>query len=318
MVRLGRIVAALAVGGCGPTVAADEGAAETAGASATSTGTSSTGVSGTVGSTSAATTSTTQASTGEPDPSTSTTDISSSISLTAPDTFEPDGGEGPIECDQFLQNCPRGTKCMPWANDGGSDWNATRCSTVADDPRHAGEACAVVDSAVSGIDDCDGASMCWNVDPETLIGTCVPFCTGSEVAPVCANTCDACSIDGGGLPVLCLPGCDPLADDCARGEECVPLEGHFVCSPDASGDAGAIGEPCEYVNVCDPGLVCADADSVPDCADAVGCCVPFCDAAATDVCDALLTGTTCVPWYGEGMQPEGCTSSIVGACIVSP
>ena len=43
----------------------------------------------------------------------------------------PDGGST-IECDIWADDCPRGTKCMPWAADGGSTWNATKCSRLAD------------------------------------------------------------------------------------------------------------------------------------------------------------------------------------------
>ena len=39
----------------------------------------------------------------------------------------PDGGGATNECNQWVQDCPEGEKCMPWANDGGSAWNATRC-----------------------------------------------------------------------------------------------------------------------------------------------------------------------------------------------
>lgn len=307
--QVGRIVAALVVVGCGPAVGVDEGAAETTGASATTTAASSS-----VGSASAATTS--PGTTGDLDSSTASTDVSSTVSLTAPDTLEPDGGDGPFECDQFLQDCPRGTKCMPWADDGGDEWNATRCTAVAEDPRHAGQPCTVVDSAVSGIDDCDGASMCWNVAPETLMGTCIPFCTGSEAAPICANACDSCSLSSGGVLAVCLPGCDPLGPACVRGDECVPYGDGFVCAPDASGAGGGLGEPCEDVNACDPGLFCATSDTFPDCADSVGCCAPFCNAGAADLCDIDVPGTVCVPWYTEGERPEGCFSSIIGACLL--
>ena len=35
----------------------------------------------------------------------------------------------------------------------------------------------------------------------------------------------------------------------------------FTCVPDASGEMGVYGDPCEYINVCDPGLFCASAES---------------------------------------------------------
>src|SRR5262245_46725118 len=54
---------------------------------------------------------------------------------------DPDGGGVSIECDAWAMDCPRGEKCMPWANDGGSEWNATRCSPLDPDPAHPGDQC---------------------------------------------------------------------------------------------------------------------------------------------------------------------------------
>ncbi|HWB78688.1 MAG TPA: ribulose phosphate epimerase [Nannocystaceae bacterium] len=225
-----------------------------------------------------------------------------------------DAGEMNDECDLWKQDCPPGEKCMPWSNDGGSAWNATRCSPIARDPKQPGEPCTAFGSGVSGIDDCDIRAMCWNLDA-MLMGYCVAFCMGSPANPICENPCQMCPISGEGVLILCLPNCDPLLHDCPEGEACVPDDDRFHCFPDASGEMGAIGDPCEYSNVCDPGLFCANSDAVPGCASP-GCCAPFCDVAATDVCDTLLPGTSCVPWSEVGTTPEGCLSSIVGACVL--
>lgn len=37
---------------------------------------------------------------------------------------DPDGGERAFECSTWEEDCPRGEKRMPWANDGGNAWNA--------------------------------------------------------------------------------------------------------------------------------------------------------------------------------------------------
>jgi hypothetical protein len=71
------------------------------------------------------------------------------------------GGGQTYECDLWKQDCPPGEKCMPWANDGGGSWNATRCTPLAEDPRQPGEPCTVEGSGVSGRDDCDIRAMCW-------------------------------------------------------------------------------------------------------------------------------------------------------------
>jgi hypothetical protein len=97
--------------------------------------------------------------------------------------------------------------------------------------------------------------MCWNVDPETNQGTCAGFCVGNENDPHCDHPGDECSISGSGF-AICLPTCDPLAQDCPEGEGCWGA-GPFFCAGDASGDMGAYGDPCEFVNVCDPVGVCS-------------------------------------------------------------
>ncbi|MBC8066819.1 MAG: hypothetical protein IAG13_00675, partial [Deltaproteobacteria bacterium] len=212
---------------------------------------------------------------------------------------------GDFECDVWAQDCPAGMKCMPWANDGGSSWNALRCFDVVDDPNGVGEPCTVVDSSVSGIDDCDHRSMCWDVDPDTLMGTCRSLCHGSEANPTCNDPCDRCPIYGEGVLILCLPSCDPVLQDCGEGSACYPFhDDGFLCSPDASGGDGAPGEPCEFLNVCDPGTACIESDRVPECQGS-GCCSPFCDVTAEDDCASSIAGTVCTPWFSGG-QSSGC------------
>jgi hypothetical protein len=206
---------------------------------------------------------------------------------------------------------------MPWANDGGSHWNATRCSPLAEMPGDLGDPCTVEGSSVSGIDDCKLGAMCWNVDPDTNMGECVGFCTGSEANPTCEDPTATCHIGGDTVLILCLPHCDPLVQDCDDGEECVPTSELFSCVPDDSGDAGEYGDPCEYVNVCDPGLFCAVPDGVPDCQGPFGCCSPFCDTSdpeATAACPGALGGQECVGWYEDGQAPPGLEN--VGACLI--
>lgn len=226
--------------------------------------------------------------------------------------------EPPGPCDLWAPDCPPGEKCMPWANKVGTTWNDTRCTPIAADPREVGEPCTVVDSPTSGIDDCVLGAMCWNVDVETNVGECVAMCQGSEANPTCEAACDTCPIGGDTVLILCLPQCDPIAQDCAPGQACHPYNGSFVCLPDGSEGQGLVGDPCQYINVCAPGNFCAGPDVVPGCEGASGCCAPFCDA-AVDTCDALLPGTTCVPWYEDGEQPAACIgTSIIGFCAVPP
>jgi hypothetical protein len=222
----------------------------------------------------------------------------------------PDGGGVDIQCDLWAQDCPAGEKCMPWANDGGGSWNATRCSPLDANPAQSGDSCTVEGSGVSGIDNCDISAMCWDVGEEGT-GVCVPFCSGSAEAPICDNPDEGCSITNDGVLILCLPFCDPLIQDCPEGNACYPEPNGFFCSPDASGESGVFGDPCEYINVCDPGFWCADATAVPGCAGAIGCCSSYCDVSdPTSTCEG--DGQECVAWWED--PPPG--EEHFGVCVI--
>jgi hypothetical protein len=229
-----------------------------------------------------------------------------------------DGGTATVECDVWSQDCPDGEKCMPWSNDGTSAWNATKCTPVEANPGQVGDDCTVEGSGTSGIDTCDVASMCYYVDPETNQGICVGFCMGTQAAPVC-NPGFICSIVNSGVLILCRPDCDPLAQDCDFGASCLQATGSdgFTCIIDASGDGGAAGDPCEYINACNAGLFCASAAVVPNCQAASGCCTEFCDLDDPDpasYCSASGQGAECIPWFDEGTSPPDYTH--VGACVL--
>ncbi|MBC8067309.1 MAG: ribulose phosphate epimerase [Deltaproteobacteria bacterium] len=231
--------------------------------------------------------------------------------------IEMDGGGASIECDIWAQDCPVEEKCMPWANDGGGAWNATRCSPLDPASASVGDECLVEGSGVSGIDNCEISSMCWNVDPETNMGVCVQFCSGSEANPVCEDPGASCSILNEGTLILCLPNCDPLLQDCMEGAGCYVTNDSFSCVPDAGGATGAFGEGCEFLNVCDPGLFCANPEGVPDCTGSIGCCSSFCDITdpeATANCPGNAGGQECVVWYEEGQAPPGYEN--LGACLI--
>jgi hypothetical protein len=232
------------------------------------------------------------------------------------DPTETCGGSGvACECDVWAQDCPVGEKCAPWANDGGSSWNATRCVSIDDNPGEPGDPCQAEGSGVTGLDDCNASSMCWDVD-ETGLGTCVAFCSGNEASPVCESTEASCVIANDGVLILCLPNCDPLMSDCGDGSACYPTETAFVCVFDASLEEGAYADACEYTNVCDPGLWCAPAETVPGC-ETPRCCTPFCDLSEPDPdgsCPGAAGGQECVPWYEEGQVPPGYED--IGTCAI--
>jgi hypothetical protein len=229
-----------------------------------------------------------------------------------------DGGTPSFECDVWTQDCPEGQKCMPWDNSGQGAWNATKCTPLNPNPDQVGDDCTVEGSGTSGVDSCAIASMCWAVDPETNVGTCVAFCTGTEANPSCDNPTTTCSITNSGSLILCLPVCDPLTQNCPDGQACYGVGNAFICAPNASAaDGGNYGDPCEYLNVCNPGLFCAGAAGVPGCQGSQGCCSNFCDLTSPDgasQCGGVGGGQECVPWFEENTAPPGFED--VGGCFI--
>lgn len=154
--------------------------------------------------------------------------------------------------------------------------------------------------------------MCWDVDPETLEGYCVAFCVGDEANPMCEDANASCAMASDGALALCLPNCDPLVQACGEGDGCYPVAGGFHCAPDASGDGGAAGEACEFLNACDPGSACVGAELVPECMGASGCCSSFCDLTVEP--PPCLPEQECTPWYEAGQAPAGYED--VGVCAL--
>jgi hypothetical protein len=184
------------------------------------------------------------------------------------------------------------------------------------DPVPPGGPCTVQEFPYSGIDDCALGAFCTVTDGATLEGYCVPLCTGSPRAPTCADPGSTCTILDEGYLTVCIATCDPLAPDCAKGTYCYPGSlADFECREDASGAQGAVGEPCDVSNGCDPGLFCAPESGLPDCAGETGCCAPWCDLTGPDGCADALPGTACVPWYGVGEAPPGLED--LGACVAA-
>jgi hypothetical protein len=217
-----------------------------------------------------------------------------------------------FECNPITQaDCPAGEKCMPWSNNGGGSWNATRCSPLDAAPVTVGDVCVVDGSGVSGIDNCELGAMCWGVDPMTNQGTCIELCGCSYENPLCDTPNAACAIVNSGVLPLCIPACNPLDPAaCPAGQGCYPVGELFQCAPDASGAGGGVGEVCEFINVCEPGNVCIGAAAFPGCGGS-GCCSPTCSL--DDPAPGCPAGTNCVAWYEMGLEPDACLGT-VGVC----
>ncbi|MCB9755392.1 MAG: ribulose phosphate epimerase [Myxococcales bacterium] len=236
--------------------------------------------------------------------STVTTDGSSSTgdcNFICPDT---DGGA--LDCDPWAQDCPEGEKCVPTGEENGV-YDATHCVAVSDAPKQPGDPCAVEGYVVSGVDDCDLGLMCWDVDPDTLTGVCYEMCTGTPDNPMCSNPQDVCLIANDGVLILCLDGCDPLAQNCPDGQGCLFVNDAFSCVPLA--EEKPPGAVCEFVNVCAEGSACINGEAYPGC-QGLGCCSPFCDLDLPVSCPEPQMD--CVPWYEPGQAPPGLED--VGVC----
>lgn len=176
------------------------------------------------------------------------------------------GDVGEQSCDQWIQDCPEGHKCMPYADDAGSAWNALKCTPVDPRPDAVGDPCTVTKSQLSGVDSCELGALCFNVDSQTMTGYCIALCSGSPREPSCPEG-SSCNVLGEGIVTFCLLDCSPLEQDCPDGYLCTASYGgdHFRCSLDTSGEAGFYGDPCDSRGQCDPGLVCRSGDEVPGC-----------------------------------------------------
>ena len=214
-------------------------------------------------------------------------------------------------------DCPDGEKCTAYATMG-SSWDANKCVMIMGNGQPGDDCMATDGSGVSGNDDCDKGSMCWDIDGDTMLGYCVDFCTGSANNPMCTGD-SLCAIYNNGVLPLCLATCDPLSGggDCPNTDNlCISDPGGqgFVCVLDASGGMGTYGTECQYANSCNQGLFCAAADAVPNCQGAQGCCSEFCDVNEANMCSGAAMGQECVPWYEEGMAPPGYEH--VGGCAI--
>ena len=223
---------------------------------------------------------------------------------------QPDlGGGVPSGCSEYTQDCPAGHRCAPYRKGGSLTWNTNGCFPIVAEPAGPGESCELSDDASGYLDDCERGSVCWDWDRWAGQGTCVPLALREDADPRCGDPMTTEAIIHRRW-WLCVPRCDPLdASTCPQQQACYPLRDEFGCVPDGSGDSGAPGDPCEYINACDPGSACIGAAAALDC-PAGSCCLPFCDLTDPE----CPPGLACEPWLPDGGSASPLDHD-VGICI---
>ncbi len=210
-------------------------------------------------------------------------------------------------CDQYAQDCPEGEKCVPYSSSGGG-FDDLRCVPVLGD-QAPGEVCEYDDRS-SATDDCNATSYCWYV--EDHVGECVALCLGAPDDPECPPGSN-CKFTAEDVYSLCIPNCDPLAQDCGEDLGCfwTGIGTTFDCN--FRTEDTPVGEYCGVPNDCAPGLVCLENELLPECEDGNwSCCTAFCDLAEGDAaCEQAVPGTVCTPFVDD--PPE---SEIVGVCVL--
>jgi hypothetical protein len=262
------------------------------------------------------------ASTSQPQPTTGPAELTitgtettaspaTSEGTTGMDSLDPDTGDSGAPCDGWLmpvQDCPEGQKCTV-----GGSLSEMHCVDVAPAPKGLYEPCQVLPGeGFSGLDDCGPGLLCWAMD-ETGVGQCLGFCHGPANSPSCEDPAAKCWQCAECATGICWPSCDPLQQDCVDGQMCLPDpedESKFICVVDASGAGGQAFDPCEFVNQCDPGLLCVESALAAECDQgSPRCCLPMCDTSAP-MCPGA--GQVCQPWFEEGQAPPSLEN--VGLC----
>ncbi|KIG19375.1 hypothetical protein DB30_02656 [Enhygromyxa salina] len=197
-------------------------------------------------------------------------------------------------CDVWLQDCPANQKCSWEIVDAVAH---PSCVPLAANPKPPGEACTTSGDPGSGHDDCELGAMCTWLDQQNA-GVCLALCSGSPGAPSCDGAVPAICQPCSGCPSLCVPTCDPLANNCGPGYACAPNGGNFTCTPSTNLGAGVLGDPCEYAVQCAEGFACIEGAAVAGCEQA-GCCSPFCKLSLPE-CPNFMT---CEPWFEAGEPP---------------
>lgn len=217
-----------------------------------------------------------------------------------------DMGKAPLSCDLITQACPEGQKCNPSGFGTGNPLTGEAiCVPLEPLAKPLKTPCSLLGDYLDGTDDCELGAVCVSNGDDT--GECKKICVVDTDPAIFCEPEEEC-YDPGCLNCfwgLCTRPCDPREPESCPRRLCLP-SGHttFTCFPDQSRDEGQQGDPCEFLNVCDPGLLCLDGSQVFGCPeDTASCCSAFCSTDKPDPCPHQENGMKCVPWFAESEMP---------------
>jgi hypothetical protein len=207
---------------------------------------------------------------------------------------------GDLACDPVLQNgCGDGLRCTLIVSD--PDAGPGRPGCFAQGSLDVGQDC--VSPTVSGAaDDCRAGSYCY-------VGKCHEMCNVGG-----AGCSDGTCIGFANLEFdLCLPNCDPLAQDCpdtpgGSPQGCYLTTTGSVCAAIFGGDGVAPSGSCSFVNDCERGAGCFGGTP--------GVCHKYCDIEACPPDELTQIAQPCADYCAAG---EVCQrilgQSGYGACV---
>ncbi len=188
------------------------------------------------------------------------------------------------------ETCDEGETCRPWGLPQ-DPYSARHCA--APGPVASGEPCSLEPNS-PWLDDCEAGAVCFD-------GTCRALCEAEQDYACGQGHCYAEN-----SLAVCLPGCNPLAADCADDEQCTHVGASFTCLDRAS--AAFFGPSDCAGTTCGPMELCVDADSLPGCSDDA-CCTSLCNSATPD----CAVGLSCEDLWSDDQYPE---LADVGACML--
>ncbi len=229
-------------------------------------------------------------------------------------------GPGPGEdCNMWAQDCPDGYKCALYGFP-----NAARCVPLPSDPKQAGEFCGGWSWGREDLDNCDRGLICMDLGDDLY--ACMPACIGDPPSISCpVDGWDCTYLSGNGIAGVCRQPCDPLTQECPRGQSCIPSSDSpnqldFWCAPEINdldpppfdGLSCPCGIYCSY-GACGVGRACISGLLLPDCGG--NCCTSYCDVNAPNACALADQGAVCVAFVDAGFAvPAG--KEHVGFCGV--